>query len=352
MPTYAPASATVTYTPAILATLNEYLNETLIPQGYVKTLFTGLLFGNQPGNEGLGGLARPAVKLPSFRRPERKMGEGTQAEAILNFETAGNMQAFYDLASLNTSINQGGTKIFTPWAHYSTYVAQARTQRVENSGAGKLYDIYKSQLEQNTRHAFRKLETDLVGTNTDINHGTGQDELPGVQHWNSTSPTTTCNGLNRTTYTPFRNQTATTASFAATGLDDMEALHYTIAGTNGNESADVIITDDTQHARFSKQAMAIHRLVGSLQSPDLGVSGTLYFKGIPLVWTPDWPASRMDWLNTGHIRPMVLAGCDWEQETPGKPNNVAIDGEKRWYFTGAILTLRPETNGVHTISAA
>ena len=29
MPTYAPASATVTYTPAILATLNEYLNETL-----------------------------------------------------------------------------------------------------------------------------------------------------------------------------------------------------------------------------------------------------------------------------------------------------------------------------------
>lgn len=352
MPTFAPVSATVTYTPAILATLNEYLNQTLIPQGYVKTAFTGYLFGSQPGNEGLGGLMRPAVKLPSMERPERKTGEGTQAEAILNFETAGNMQAFYDLASLNTAINQGGTKIFTPWAHYSTYVAQARTQRVENSGAGKLYDIYKSQLEQNTRHAFRKLETDLLGTNTDVNHGTAQDELPGLQHWNSTSPTTTCHGLSRTTYTPFRNQTKTTTSFAATGLDDMEDFFYTMAGTNGNEQPTAIWTDDTQHARFAKQAMAVHRLVGSLQAPDLGVSGTLYFKGIPLIWTQDWPASRMDWISASQLRPMVLAGCDWESEEPGKPNNVAIDGEKRWYFTAALLNLRPEINGVHTISGA
>jgi hypothetical protein len=354
MPTYAPASATVSYTPAILATLNDYLNETLIPQGYVKAAFTGFTFGNQPGNEGLGGLARPAVKLPSgLRRPERKTGEGTQAEAILNLETAGNMQAFYDLQTLNTAVNQGGTKIFTPWAHYSTYVAQSRTQRVENSGSGKLYDIYKSQLEQNTRDAFRKLETDLLGTNTDINHSTGQDELVGVQHWNAASPSTgTQHGLDRSVYIPFRNQTKTTTSFAATGLDDMDDFYYAMAGTNGNEAPDCIWTDDTQHSRYARQAMAVHRLVGSLQSPDLGVSGTLYFRGIPLIWTPDWAANRMDWLNTGSIRPMVLSGCDWESETPGKPNNVAIDGEKRWYFTGALLQLRPEASGVQTISGA
>ncbi len=352
MPTYAPVSATVVYTPSVLATLNDYMNETLIPQGYVKTLFTGLLFGNQPGSDGTDATLRPKVKLPEFRRPMRKTGEGTQAEMILNFETGGNMQAFYDLQSLDTGIYQGGTKIFTPWAHYSTYVAMARTQRKENSGAGKQYDLYKSMLEQKTRHAFRKLETDLVGANTDINHSTAQDEFAGVQHWNSTTPTTVSNGLDRNVYTPYRNQTKTTASFAATGLDDMDDFHYAMAGTNGNEAPDVIITDDTQHARYSKQAMAVHRLVGSLQSPDLGTSGTLYFKGIPLIWTPDWAANRMDWLNTGYIHPMVLAGCDWEQETPGKPNNVAIDGESRWYFTGAVLQSRPETNGVHTITAA
>lgn len=351
MPTYTPVSSTVVQTPSILATLNDYMNESLIPQGYNRKAFTGFLFGQQPGDEAAVG--RSAPKIPSgVMRPERKTAEGSQIEMILNFETGGNMQAFYDLATLDTGIYQGGTKIFSPWPHYSTYVAMARTQRKENSGAGKQYDIYKSMLEQKTRQAFTKLETDLLSTNTNVNHGSAQDELPGIQHWNSTSPTSDLFGLTRSTYTPYANQTKTTASFAATGLDDMEDFWYTMAGTNGNESPDTIWTDDTQHARYAKQAMAVHRLVGSLQSPDLGVKGVLYFKGIPLIWTQDWPATRMDWLRSEFIHPRVLAGCDWEQETPGKPNNVAIDGESRWYFTPALLVSRPETNGVHTISGA
>lgn len=349
MPTYAPVSRTTVETPAVLATLNEYMNKTLIPQGYVRTVFYGLLFGGQD-EPGLG--ARPKVPIPSFRRPERKTVGGTQAEHILNFETQGNMQAFYDLGTLNTAINQGGTKVFSPFAHYSTYVAMARTQSKENSGPGKQYDILKSMLEQDMRFAVRKLETDLLSTNTDVNHNTGQDSMPGLRHWNSTSPSSgTILGLDRSVYTPFRNNIATITSFAATGIDQMQAMWYTTSGTNGNEAPDVIITTPTLHGYIAKQQQAIHRIIGSLENGDQGVR-VLKYNDIPVMHTPDWPSGRQDWLNTEYLKAYVLEGCDWEQETPGKPNNVAITAEQRWYFTGTVMHLRPETNAVITVSGA
>lgn len=351
MPTYAAASSTVVQTPAVLATLNDYANQTLIPQGYVRTAFFGSMWGGEAMNLGLA--QRPKVKLPDFRRATRKMGEGTQAEMILNFETSGNMAAFYGLQTLATGIYLGGTKVFSPWGHYSTYTALPRTTAKENTGAGKQYDLAKSQLEQSTRQAFTKLETDALSTNTDINHNTSQNELAGLQHWNASSPSTgTQHGLDRSVYTPFRNQVVTTTSFAATGVDDMDAMYYATAGTNGNEPCDVIWTDDTQHGRYAKQAQAIHRITGSLNGADLAAGGTLTFRGIPLIWHPSWPASRMDWLNNEYIHPYVLTGCDWEEETPGKANDVAIAYELRKYFTPAILVSRPETNGVHVINGA
>lgn len=349
MPTYAPASSTVVQTPAVLATLNEYIDGELLPMAYRRTFFYGLLFGKSEGADaGLGG--RPTVKLPSFRRPQRKTMGGTQAEVLVNFETNGNAQAYYGLQELRTGINRGGTKLYSPWAHYTMYTAMDRTTAKENSGPGKQYDILKSQVEQEMRFKMRLMETDLLGTNTDIVHGT-QDSFPGLQHWNSSSPSTgTVHGLSRVTYTPFRNQTGTCTSFASTGLDDMATLYYAIAGTNQSEPPDVILTTPTIHGYYAKAAQAVHRIVGNLDGVDLGVRGTLQFKGIPLVHSSDNPSGRMDWLTTQYIYACVLEGSDWESETPGKPNNVAVTFEVRRYFAGAVICRRPEVNGVLTVS--
>lgn len=351
MPTYAPVSSTVVQTPAILATLNDYMNDTLIPQGYTRTLMYGLCFGpaKEPGVE-----SRPKVPIPSFMRPKQHRGyEGTQAEAILNFETSGNMQAFYDLQSLNTAINGGGTKAFTPWAHYSTYTAIARTTAKENSGAGKQFDLAKSQLEQEMRKATRTLETDLLSTNTDINHGTGQNSLVGLRHWNSTSPSSgTVHGIDRSVYIPFRNNTVSdVTSFASNGIDTMQSMWYSTSGTNGNQPVSFIATTTTIHGYIAKQMRSVHRINGDLSGGDLGVK-TLNFNGVPVIHSPDWPSQRMDWINSEDLHTYVLAGCDWDMETPGKPNNVAIEGEKRWYFTPALMHLRPETNGLIVVTGA
>ena len=350
MPTYAPVSSTVVYTPAVLATLNDLMNETLIPEGYVRCLNYGIFFGppREPGLQG-----RPAVPIPSFRLPKKHTGEGTQAEMILNFESTGNIQSFYDLAPLNTAINQGGTKIFTPWAHYSTYAAIGRTQKVENSGAGKQYDILKSTLEQETRAATRRIETDILSTNTDINHNTGQDSLVGLRHWNSDSPSTgTLFGLNRATYTPYRNNTATISSFAATGIDQMQAMWYTTSGTNGNQPVDMIETTPTIHGYIAKQLQSIHRIVGgSANGGDLGVK-TIPFNDIPILHSPDFPSGRMDWINTADLHTFILQGCNWATETPGKPNDRAIGFEERWYWTAALMHARPETNATMAVSGA
>ena len=350
MPSYAQASATVVYSPAVLATANKYVDQMLVPQAYYDNLFYGNCFGKpkQPGTEG-----RPATQLPSYRRPQRMTRGGTQAEAMVNFETASNLQAFYGGQQLNIRINQGGTKIFTPWAWYSGYAAMYRTDAAENSGEFKQWDLLKAILDQEWRGSMTTIETDLLSTNLDINHATGQNSLNGVQHWNSTSPSTgTQSGLDRSVYTPFRNQTGTVAS-AATGLiDGMEAMFYATAQFNGNKPCDVIWMDDTQHGYVVKQLQAVHRIVGSLDGGDLSTAKTLYFKGIPLVWHSLWAASRQDWFNNADMLAMVLSGQDWAEETPGKPNDIALAYEVRRYFAGAIMHRRPETNGVLTVSAA
>jgi len=349
MPTYAPVSSTVVQTPSVLATLNDYANEELVPQGYVRELMYGLLYG--PAMEpGLG--SRPKVPIPSFRRPQKHTGSGTQVEMILNFETSGNMQAYNDLETLNTGIYQGGTKIFSDFADYTTYVGLSRAQALRNTGSGKQFDLLKSMLQMEDRKATTTLETDILSTNTDIDRAGGQKSLPGIRHWNSTSPTSTLFGLNRTVYTPYKNNVATIASFATGGLDGMESFFYTTSGTNGNDPVDLILTTPTVHGYYTKQAQAVHRLVGDLSGVDLGVKGVVYFRGIPMLWSPRHPSGRQDWINTADLHTWVLAGNNWDSETPGKPNNLAVKYEQRRYFSPALMHARPETNGVITVTAA
>jgi hypothetical protein len=132
----------------------------------------------------------------------------------------------------------------------------------------------------------------------------------------------------------------------------MDTVYYAVAGTQGGRGADMIWTSSTQQGRYTKQAQAIHRLTGDLNGVDLGVSGVPLFRGIPIMWHPSWPSGRMDWLTATVIHPRILKGCNWEQETPGKPNNVAIEYELRKYFTANLLVSRPEANAVHVISGA
>lgn len=349
MPTYAPVSATVVSTPALLATLNELANKTLIPQGYIQSPFCGALFGI---NQDLGLAGIPKVKIPNFKKPTRMTGSGTQHERIVNFESTGNMRAFYAGTEFTNTMPQGGTKLFVQPAHYRTYNAQFRTDRVENSGSGKQYDLFKASSEQVIREAFYKLETDLLSTNTDTNHNTSQFELPGIRHLNSTSPSTgTRAGIDTSVYTPFANNTATVASFATGGLDAMESMHYTTAGKNGDSPVSVIFTTEAIHRYYSKQAMAIHRLVGSLNGVDLGTTGVLSFKGTPIIHTNRWPSGRMDFLETANIDAVVWEGCDWVMERLPKRNNVAMAEEVQWFFTPALMFYRPEANGVLSVTA-
>lgn len=349
MPSYTPVSGTVIQTPPVLATLNLYKNKVLIPQGYTDNPFSGLLFGDPPGDDGAG--ERPKFPIPTSRRPKRETASGTQVEMVLNFETASNVQTYRGVQELATGIYQGGTKIFSPWAQYTTFVAIARDQNLHNAGGGKQYDLLKSQLEQNTRATISRLETDALSTNTDVVEGT-QDEIAGIQHIVSTSPTTTCHGLNRTTYTPFRNQTGTIASFAATGLDTIDTFLDTIAATNGGRNPDIAFTTSTIMGYVRKQLMAVHRIVGSLDDADAGAGGVPKFRGVPLVWVPGWASTNMTFLTTADMHAFIEQGSNWDMQSYAPPADMAVTGMQRWFFHCALLHARHECNGVLTVSAA
>lgn len=348
MPTYAyPTRSDTVLNPAVVATLNDLMQKEAVPQAYTQTVLLGLIFdaAREPG------LMRPGVKLPSFRAPKRKTMGGSRAELPINFETAGNIQSFYDLDPLTTNINPGPTKCWADWAYYTCYVAQSRTEKMENSGPGKQLDLLRERQNQEMRAATRQMETDLFSTNTDVSH-TSQKSFTGLRHWNSTSPSTgTVFGLDRAVYTPWRNTASTVSSFATGGLDGMQTMYYSTSGTNSNEPVDIILTTSTVHGYYIKQAQAIHRIVGSLGSIDLSTP-VAKFMDIPIVHSSDVPSGTQHWLNTANMFGIVQEGSNWAEESPGKPNDVAIAYEKRFYFAGALMHSRMEKNGVITVSAA
>ena len=346
MPTYAYPTRTKTLDAVTVATLEDQLNEVDIPQAYRNALLMQLVLrmAKEPGLE----IQGQSLKLPNVAVKRKTMG-GTRAEAFVNFETGVTAQAFAGLDLLDTSLADGPTVSWTDYAYYTCFVAIAGTEKIENTGPMKRLDILKSRQNQEIRALTRLMETDLWSTNTDITRGT-QNAFSGMQHKIKIDPTTSTvvQGLNQSTFTPWRNQyTTSVGSFASGGLDAMRAFWFALSGQNGMEPPHLIINNSTIAGYIVKALEGIHRIVGSLNNQDLSASKLPTFMGVPIVHTDDSPSQKQYWLNFDYMENIIHEGANWSEVIPGEPNDQWVKDQKRYVFGAAPLMLtRRERFGV------
>lgn len=351
MSTYAYPTQTKQLDTATIATLEDSLHEYDIPQAYRNALFMQLLLANsmEPGLE----IQGRNTLLPGLRIKRKTQG-GTRAESFVNFETASTAQFFNGLDILDTKQNDGPTRSYSDFAYLTCLVSIAGIEKLENTGAMKRLDILRSRQNQEIRGAVRLAETALHSTNADTVKGS-QQSFSGYQHKIKEDPTTSTviQGLNQSTFTPWRNQTTTGGSFATQGLDDMREMWFSVSGVNGMEPPHLWTTTSTIAGYVTKALEGVHRIVGSLDGSDLSASKLPTHMGVPIVHTDDSPSGTMRVWNFDYLENIIHEGANWSENFPGDPNDQYIKDQKRYVFGAApmMVTRREKFGVIHTISA-
>jgi hypothetical protein len=346
MPTYAYPSRTKVLDTATVATLEDALHNYDIPQAYTNAALCQLFLGTakEPGLE----LQGSDLMMPGGKRPEIKVRGGSRAEVFVNFEPGTTAQTFTGLDILDTSLAEGPTVTWTDWALYTCYYAIAFSDSIKNTGAMKRLDILRARQNQEIRRMTRLMETHLNSTNGDTVEGT-QNAFAGLDHKVIADPTssTVVQGLNQSTFTPWRNATdASVGSFASGGLDAFRSMHFSVSGTNAHEPPDLIYTTPTVAGYFVKALEGIHRITGNLNGNDLSASRLPTFMGTPILHSSDCTSGTAKILNFDYMCSLIHEEGNWGEIIPGEPNDQAVRGQRRKVFVAApMLTTRREKQG-------
>ena len=340
MPTY--PTRTLTLDDATVATLDTYIETHAIDQMYDHALVLGLLW-NSAKEPGVVGPMLKLVNLAGKRRVQSQAGKN----AVLPLAFAQTSpQYFRGTQTLSTAINPVITEALSIWSYLTHYAAISLTESVENTGPMAVLDIMKERIDEVYRSMSAQLETDFWSTNTDIAAGT-QDSLPGIQTYISTGPTTgTVWGLNRATYSWWRNNADTVGSFAANGLDKMRSMYYSCSSTNAVDPPTCIITTPTVLSYAVKQLEGIHRVTNdAIHSAELSTPVASYM-GIPVLQTSKVASGYMYFLNLNYLMLLTKKGVEWDVYDPPMPNDQLIAYQKRIVWGGTWGTSRPARHGV------
>lgn len=214
-----------------------------------------------------------------------------------------------------------------PWKEYAGTVVMSELEKAKNQGSGRKFDLLEAKLK-NLKNSFAsRINTDLF---TD---GTGNNSLNigGLASVVSATPTTgSVGGINRATFTFWRNQ-QTSGAKSATSFDNLRASMRTIynqcsAGVDA-QHPEYACTDLTTFAGFESLLIANERVTGKEKADaNAGFRNEyLMFKDIPVSYDLACPSGSMFLLNYRDLKLGYQKG-EWMHGFPAvEPANQTIE---------------------------
>jgi len=195
------------------------------------------------------------------------------------------------------------TTSYWDWKTIVGHIMVLRDDMSKNAGPEKIKDLVKVKLDNLVDTIVDTFETMLFAD------GTGNDskDIDGLGNIVASAPTTgSPGGINRATYTWWRNQTynMTAQSVTVYLIQRMRNMYNTCGAQNKGVSRfpDAIITDQTGYEYFEAETDEMSRiLVGDKDLVSLGF-GELAYKGKPITWSPACTAGSMYFLNMNTLR--------------------------------------------------
>lgn len=167
--------------------------------------------------------------------------------------------------------------------------------RIQNAGKEQIIDLLASRIKNAERTMKNNIALGLYADGT----GSGGKEIGGLRLLVPQDPTTgTVGGINRATWSFWRNQTVQDATMtAATIQAKMQALY--LACSRGRDQPDLIMADNNAYSAFWQSLTPIQRITNT-ETANAGFKN-LEFVGVPVVFDGGigggCPANTMYFLN-------------------------------------------------------
>lgn len=173
---------------------------------------------------------------------------------------------------------------------------------VQNTGKEAVIDLLESRIKS----AQRTMKNNICNGMYSDGTGTGGKQIGGLQLLVADAPTTgTVGGINRATYSFWRNQVydATSDGGAATTASNIQAYMNAmyLECTRGVDKPDMILADSVYYKLFWSSLQAIQRIADS-KVADAGFQ-SIKFAGADVMYEDNtgMPSSHMYFLNTDYI---------------------------------------------------
>lgn len=171
--------------------------------------------------------------------------------------------------------------------------------RIQNAGKEQIIDLLSARIRNAERTMKNNISLGIYADGT----GSGGKEIGGLQLLVPKDPTTgTVGGINRATWTFWRNQQVQDATMtSATIQAKMHALY--LATSRGKDQVDLIMSDNNAYTAYWESLTPIQRITNT-ETANAGWKN-LEFVGVPVVFDGGigggCPANTMYFLNTEYI---------------------------------------------------
>ena len=233
------------------------------------------------------------------------------------------------------------------WKEYVGTAVMSELERAKNQGSGRKFDLQAAKLE-NLRMTMRKVLNDDM-----FSDGTGNTSkaIGGLQLLISSTPTTgTVGGINRATFTFWRNQ-QTSGAQSATAFDNLRSTMRSVYNLCGAGVASThptfAVTTRTVFEGYEGLLTTNERYTDK-KSGDAGFKNeVLKYKDIPIAYDKAAPTGNLYFINTEFIKLAYQKGYWFKGEPSVSPANQTIDVFKVMTIANLIST-NPRRTGVVT----
>lgn len=188
------------------------------------------------------------------------------------------------------------------WKQIAIAVTISGLEQLQNSGRTRKFDLLKSRIANAERTFLNNFATDLYSDGT----ASGGKQIGGLQSLVADSPSSgTVGGINRATYTWWRNYSSNITMTAANAQSSMNTAWLETCRTG--DRTDLILCDDSTYKAYWESLQAIQRI----EKTSMATAGfeALKYKNADVVFDGGTtsgfggacPANHMYFLNTDYL---------------------------------------------------
>jgi hypothetical protein len=187
------------------------------------------------------------------------------------------------------------------WKFVAGSIVRYYTDDAKNKSKSAHFKLIDAKLDNLKRSLVDKFETYMFGDGT----GNGGKDPEGLLSLVDPTPATgTVGNINAATYSWWRNQQAAGSGAASIYLlTDMRTMFNNCSKGQATETPNYIVTTQTMYELYEDEVVEQKQIVNKTSGdPEFD---SVYFKGVPLMWSSQCTSGYMYFLNTDYISMIV-----------------------------------------------